>query len=106
VYLVTFRLRPGEYDDDFHDLNDAVQAVAESTPGYAGRRTWEAPDGEEVLVVYRWESLEALETFAEAPDHREAKRRWTEWYEAYDVTVAEVVDSYGSGDGGGGDAER
>jgi heme-degrading monooxygenase HmoA len=50
-----------------------------------------------VLVTYRWESTDALAAFAGHDDHLEAKRRWEEWYEAYEVTVAEVVDSYGQG---------
>jgi heme-degrading monooxygenase HmoA len=97
VYLVTFRLRPDEFDEEFRELNATVEAAAESTPGYRGRRTWESPDGEEVLVTYRWESTDALAAFAGHDDHLEAKRRWEEWYEAYEVTVAEVVDSYGQG---------
>lgn len=97
MYLVTFRLRPGTYDDAFRELNATVRDVAESTPGYLGRRVWESTDGTETLVTYRWESLDALAAFAEAEAHREAKRRWAEWYEAYEVTVTEVLDSYGQG---------
>lgn len=99
VYLVTFRLDPGEYDAEFHDLNDAIQAAAEGTEGYLGKRTWHASESEEVLVVYYWESLDALETFGAYSEHKEAKQRWTEWYDAYEVTVTEILDSYGSGFG-------
>ena len=97
VYLVTFRLRPGEFDEEFRALNATVEEAAESTPGYRGRRTWESTDGDEILVTYRWESREALAAFEADEDHLEAKARWEEWYEAYEVTVAEVVDSYGQG---------
>lgn len=97
MYLVTFRLRPGDLDAEFRAINDAVQEVAESTPGYLGRRTWESTDGEELLVTYRWASREALEAFEADETHREAKSRWAEWYEAYEVTVAEVQDTYGQG---------
>jgi len=99
VYLVTFRLRPGEFDDEFWALHAAVEEAAESTEGYRGRRTWESQDGEELLVTYRWDSREALDVFGAHEDHREAKRRWAEWYDAYEVTVAEVEDRYGSGFG-------
>jgi heme-degrading monooxygenase HmoA len=99
MYLVTFRLDPGEYDEEFHELNDAIQAAAEDTDGYRGKRTWNAPESEEVLVAYYWESLDALETFGAYSEHKEAKQRWTEWYDAYEVTVTEVIESYGSGFG-------
>ena len=103
MYLVTFRLDPGEYDEDFYELNDAIQAAAEDTDGYRGKRTWNAPESEEVLVAYYWESLDALEMFGAYSEHEEAKQRWTEWYDAYEVTVTEVIKSYGSGFGGDAD---
>lgn len=99
MYLVTFRLDPGEYDVEFHALNDAVQAAAEETADYLGKRTWHAPESEEVLVVYYWASLDALASFGADADHKQAKQRWAEWYDAYEVTVTEVVESYGSGFG-------
>lgn len=99
MYIVLFRLDPGEYDGEFHELNDAVQQVAEDTPGYLGKRTWHDPESEEVLVVYYWESMEGLSIFGEDATHRRAKQRWTEWYDAYDVTVTEVQERYGSGFG-------
>lgn len=99
MYLVTFRLAPGEYDAEFHELNDAIQIEAEETEGYLGKRTWQAAESDEVLVVYYWESLDALESFGADAVHKRAKSRWTEWYNAYEVTVTEVVRTYGSGFG-------
>ncbi|KZX49701.1 MULTISPECIES: antibiotic biosynthesis monooxygenase family protein [Haloarcula] len=97
MYLVTFRLAPGEYDAEFHELNDAVQKAAEDSEGYLGKQTWHAPDNDEILVVYYWESLDALATFGANGDHKRAKQRWTEWYDAYEVTITEVIETYGSG---------
>lgn len=39
MYLVTFRLDPGEYNTEFHESNDVIQAIAEDTDGYLGKRT-------------------------------------------------------------------
>ncbi|WP_128906355.1 antibiotic biosynthesis monooxygenase family protein [Halorubrum amylolyticum] len=99
MYLVTFRLDPGEYDEEFHELNDTIQAAAEDTDGFLGKRTWNDLESDEVLVVYYWESLDALESFGADADHKRAKQRWTEWYDAYEVTVTEVLEQYGSGFG-------
>lgn len=96
MYVAAFRYRPGSYDEEFHELNAAVEVAAEQTDGYLGRRSWESADGEEVLVNYRWASLDALAAFAAHGDHLEAKQRWEEWYEGYEVTVMEVVERYGS----------
>lgn len=103
MYLVTFRLAPGAYDDEFHELNDAIQAVADDMAGYLGKRTWHDPESDEVLVVYYWESLDALDAFGTEAVHERAKQRWTDWYDAYEVTVTEVLDAYGSGFGGDAD---
>ncbi|MEF8915830.1 antibiotic biosynthesis monooxygenase family protein [Natronomonas sp.] len=99
MYLVTFRVDPGEYDAEFHELNDSIQAVAEDMDEYLGRRTWHDPKTDEVLAIYYWESLDALDTFGADGDHERAKQRWTEWYDAYEVTITEVFDTYGSGFG-------
>lgn len=99
MYLVTFRLDPGDYDAEFHQLNDRIQAVADATDGYLGKREWHDPESKEVLVVYYWDSLAALESFGVDADHERAKRRWTDWYNAYEVTVTEVLDAYGRGFG-------
>lgn len=99
MYLVTFRLDPGEYDAAFRDLNDEIQATAEAMDDYLGKRVWQAHDSEQVLVVYHWASLDALAKFGETASHEEAKSRWEEWYDAYEVTITEVIDSYGHGFG-------
>lgn len=99
MYLVTFRLDPGEYDAEFHELNDAIQGAAENMDGYLGKRTWHDPVSDEVLVVYYWKSLDALDSFGAVSEHKRAKQRWNEWYGAYEVTVTEVVEAYGSGFG-------
>lgn len=61
---------------------------------------------ESVLVVYYWESLDALESFGADADHKRAKQRWTEWYDAYEVTVTEVLETYGGGFGADADSPR
>lgn len=99
MYLVTFRLEPGEYDEEFRELNDKIQAIAESMDGYLGKRTWHASESDQVLVVYYWESLDALEEFGLHADHKTAKERWRDWYNAYEVIVTDVIESYGSGFG-------
>ncbi|UTF52552.1 antibiotic biosynthesis monooxygenase family protein [Natronosalvus rutilus] len=106
MYLVTFRLDPGEYDAEFHELNDSIQAVAEETDGYRGKRTWNDPASDEVLVVYYWETLDALDAFGADADHKRAKQRWTEWYDAYEVTITDVIETYGSGFGDSADPPK
>jgi heme-degrading monooxygenase HmoA len=95
VYLVTFEFVQERVDDEWRALNERVQEAAESNPAYAGRDVWHR--GDHTLVVYRWETAAGLQRFREHPVHREAKRRYEEWYGGFEVTVAEVLTAYGDG---------
>jgi heme oxygenase (staphylobilin-producing) len=87
MYLVTVPAWTSGSRRGVPGLNDAIQAAAEDTDGYLGKRSWHAPGNDEVLVVYYGESLDTLDSFAADADHRRAKQRWTECYDAYEVTV-------------------
>ena len=39
MYSISFIFKPGTYDDEFHGLDAATQAVAESTGSRDARRT-------------------------------------------------------------------
>jgi heme-degrading monooxygenase HmoA len=97
MYAARFAFRPGEYDDEFHRLDELDQRAAESNPGYEGKESWVSAEGDERLVVYYWSDLESLREFSQHPDHLEAKRRYEEWYEGYEVVISEVLRRYGDG---------
>ena len=97
MFSVTFIFQKREYDADFHALNDAVDAVAKANSGYIGKEYWQSPDGQTHAAVYYWKTLEELREFSRAPVHLEAKSRYSEWYRAYHIVVAEVVRAYGDG---------
>lgn len=83
-------------DEEFERLNDAILEAAESNPGYRGREKWRNGDGDRA-VVYYWDSLEHLRSFARDPVHREAKSRYDRWYEGYRVEISRIVRTYGDG---------
>ena len=95
MYLVTFEFEQTHVDGEWRDLNARVQQAAEENPAYAGRDVWYR--GDRTLVVYRWETRAGLQAFREHPTHREAKRRYEEWYGGFEVTIAEVLTEYGDG---------
>ena len=97
MYSAAFIFRPGTYDDEFHRLNDLIDQAAESTEGFLGSETWQAPDGATLNAVYYWETLEALREFSKNPHHLEAKKQVSRWYGGYHVVVSEVLRSYGDG---------
>jgi len=97
VYSVRFTFSPGEYDEDFHRLNDRIDEYAKDSSDFLGKEWWESPDGDVQSVIYYWSSLDALDAFSKNPDHQEAKRRYQEWYDGYEVEVAKVLQRRGDG---------
>jgi heme-degrading monooxygenase HmoA len=95
MYSAAFIFKPGTYDDEFHRLNDLIDAAANATDGYLGAETWKSGDGKVVNATYYWESLEALKLFSTNPHHLEAKKQYSRWYDGYHIIVSEVIRSYG-----------
>ena len=97
MYSASFIFVPGDYDDEFHRLNDLIDAAALATEGYLGAESWYSKDGETVNATYYWETLDALGEFSRHPQHLEAKKQYRRWYKTYHIVVAEVIRSYGDG---------
>ncbi len=95
MYSASFIFKPGEYDDEFHRLNGLIDQAAKATDGYIGAETWRSADGKTLNAMYYWESLEALQSFSRNPNHLEAKKQYSRWYDGYHIVVAEVIRSYG-----------
>jgi hypothetical protein len=41
--------------------------------------------------------MDAVSVFARFPDHLEAKEKYAQWYEGYQIVISEVTASYGDG---------
>ncbi len=97
MFSASFIWEPGNYDDEFHELNSHIDDIARALPGFIGSETWLSANGARRNAVYYWESLDALQVFAKDPDHLRAKRQYAKWYKGYHVVVAEVLKTYGDG---------
>ncbi|OYT87667.1 MAG: antibiotic biosynthesis monooxygenase [Burkholderiales bacterium PBB6] len=97
LYSATFIFAKGEWDDEFHRLDQAIAAAAKATPGYLGEESWENTATGLVSNVYYWASLDALQALMRHPVHLEAKARQASWLKGYQVVVAQVLRTYGDG---------
>jgi heme-degrading monooxygenase HmoA len=97
MFTATFTFAKGEYDDEFHRLDQAIAKVARSIPGYLGEEAWESPASGLVSTVYYWQSLEALQALIEHPRHIEAKRKQAKWIRGYHIVIGQAIKSYGEG---------
>jgi heme-degrading monooxygenase HmoA len=97
MYSAAFIFEPGQYDAEFHRLNELIDSVARSLPGFLGVELWQSADGRRRNATYFWDSLDTLKTFSTHPAHQEAKRQYARWYSGYHIVISEVVRSYGDG---------
>jgi len=91
VYSATFMFRIKNYDSEFERLNDIIDKVANTNPGFLGKESWSNEEENKRSVVYYWDSLESLKKFSNHPDHQKAKQNYTKWYSGYEVIISKVL---------------
>ena len=74
VISAQFIFKPGTYDDEFHKLDAEIEAFVATIPGFLGAEKWVGIDA-----------------------HREAKGKYKNWYDGYQIVVSEIKKSYGDG---------
>ena len=74
VISAQFIFKPGRYDDEFHKLDAEIEAFVATIPVCLGAE--------------KWVGLGA---------HREAKGKYQNWYDGYQIVVSEIEKSYGDG---------
>ena len=90
-----FIFTPGEYDEDFHRLDNAIDVYARSIDGFIKVELWHSTDGKSKNAVYYFENEGALEKLANLPAHLKAKAQVDRWYDDYRVEISEVRQMYG-----------
>ena len=91
-----FIFEPGEYDDEFHRLDDSIDNDAKSLPGFLGTDRWVSVDGLRINAVYYFDDMSALTKLGRFDDHRTAKSQVDRWYKGFRVVVTEVTATYGN----------
>jgi len=97
MYSASFIYEPSGYDEEFHRLNDTINDIARSMPGFLGKEAWQSLDGQRHNATYYWANKDDLQAFSSHPRHLEAKRLYSRWYAGYHIIISEVVRSYGDG---------
>ncbi|MFJ6666548.1 antibiotic biosynthesis monooxygenase family protein [Streptomyces sp. NPDC091383] len=94
MFVIVFRSRlTGQAGEEYRATDAALFERVRALAGddLADFRTYTAEDGERLAVV-RWRDGETLERWRRDPEHVAAKRRGhKEWFDYYEVTVAEVL---------------
>ena len=94
IVLIRTRLRSDADVTAYEQLNARMDAIAQTIPGFVSAKAYRSGDGDEISIV-RFASAEALRTWRDEPEHRDAQRRGRdEFFAAYDVEVCEVARAY------------
>lgn len=91
----SFIFTPGEYDDDFHALDQQIGDFAFALEGFNRVEKWQSADGKTRNVMYFFEDQQSVAKLARFPEHLVAKERFAEWYLGYRVDIFELKASYG-----------
>ena len=95
MVICQFIFTPGEYDEDFHALDNQIDAYARSLPGFRATETWHSSDGKVVNATYYFDDMASVRQLSGFPQHVEAKGQYQRWYDGYRIVVSEVTASYG-----------
>ena len=91
----SFIFTPGEYDEEFHQLDQEIGDYAFALAGFDRVEKWQSADGKTRNVMYFFEDQESVSKLARFPQHRVAKDRFAQWYLGYRVDIFELKSSYG-----------
>lgn len=97
MYCCSFIFKPGEYDDDFNRLDNAIDVYCKSLAEFSHVELWQSADGKEKNAMYFFKSQEAIDKLANLKAHLKAKEDVDRWYLDYRVDVFELIRSYGKG---------
>jgi hypothetical protein len=90
----SFVFEPGDYDDEFHTLDDEIDHYARGLEGFQEVVSWYSRDGRFTNAMYFFSDMDSVRKLASFPTHKEAKKKFARWYRSYEVTIMEVKGSY------------
>ena len=56
----TFTFAKRQYDETYHQLDEAIASAARSVTGHVADESWENPATGQVSDVYCWDTMDAL----------------------------------------------
>ena len=98
MYCCSFVFTPGDYDEEFNKLNNAIDIYYKSLADFSHVDSWHSADGKEKNSMYFFKSQEAIEKLANLKAHLKAKDGVDRWYLDYRVDVFRLIKSYGKQD--------
>ena len=97
IVVIRTQLRDNIDSAAYEALDARMATLVGAMPGFISARSYRSDDGDAISLI-RFASADALRSWRDDPEHREAQRRGREeFYAAYDIEVCEVTRAYDFG---------
>lgn len=90
----SFVFEPGDYDTEFHTLDNEIDQHARGLEGFQKVDSWYSKDGNVTNAMYFFSDMDSVRKLASFAAHKDAKMKFARWYKSYEVTIMEVKGSY------------
>ena len=95
MFVVIFRARITELDDDYYQVAEKMRKLAMEKYGCGGFAS--VREGDEEIAISYWENEKQIQAWKADPEHVQAQKKGrSKWYRSCHVQVAKVVREYGS----------
>jgi heme-degrading monooxygenase HmoA len=96
MYAVIFRsIRTNEHSELYESHSQKMEELVKATPGYISHYSHRDPVSRSGVTISYFESLEAIKTWREHPEHKEVQRLGRElFYSWYEIQVVKVDRQY------------
>ena len=91
MICATFIFQQHTHNQEFAELDDEIMSRAKANPGFIRKAKWISPDEATIRVDYFFTDNQSLQVFRSDEVHRQAKRRYAEWYVGYEVQISEIT---------------
>ena len=95
-YAVIFRsIRTSEHNELYESHSQKMEELVKTIPGYLSHYSHRDPVSRSGVTISYFESLEAIKTWREHPEHKEVQRLGRElFYSWYEIQVVKVDRQY------------
>jgi len=96
MYAVIFRsIRTNEHSELYESHSEKMAELVKATPGYISHYSHRDPVSRSGVTISYFESLEAIKTWREHPEHKEVQRLGRElFYSWYEIQIVKVDKQY------------
>jgi heme-degrading monooxygenase HmoA len=96
IAVVFVSRRALTHDDEYADMAQRMEELVHDQPGFVDMVSVRDPLTRQGITVAYFEDEESVAAWKAQAEHVEAQRRGVaDFYESYDVTVAQIVRQYG-----------